>query len=599
MHERAVQALEQERAVVEIDAAITGRWAGVRRLSSQELKERFPERSFAFAWLLPGETLGISRDLIVGAGDLFPQELPRVGLAIAPPIAALPHVEADGVFCVVPPGSLVILPVDIRHVAYLVEDSVKVLRAGLTGENRVDFLDESATYWTLDASRTGVEHWLASPPPSSSREMVAAKLGEIFVIADSKTAMATWMEGRGQKMPNKLLRGVFLSLDAPLYPQDYPHDVAGLRLLAERAGPDALRILEGMTRPGSQISIVIAFEHEGRRLLLGARVDVPRSIPGPYKKRVPIWLGFREDSVPGDRVLQMMAGARTALQRCSVVEVHRRALVARTTGAVSRGVANGAVAVIGCGSLGGAVALLLAQSGVARLRLIDPETLSWQNVGRHVLPGAFVGQRKAKALARHLRSYLPDLEVDAIDSRWETAWKEDPDVFDGVDIIVSATGEWASEAFLNELSKQGLEVPPVVFGWLEAYGLAGHSVLVFPRGGCLRCVTTEHGEFTANVAEFEHKPLMREAACGVAFQPFGAVTVMPVASMVANVALDALRGESNVSEHRTWIGARHSFDKVNATITKTWFERVNPDGFERIHRMTLTSQRECPHCGKA
>lgn len=235
MHERAVQALEQKRAIVEIDAAITGLWPGARRLSSQNLKERFPERSFAFAWLLPGAALGVDRDLIVGAGDMFPQELPRVALGIAPPIAALPHVEQDGVFCVVPPGSSVVLPIDIRHVAYLVKDAIKVLRAGLAGENRNDFLDEAATYWTLEPARAGIEHWLASPPPSGSREMVAVKLGELFVIADAKTSMATWMEGRGQEMPDKLLRGVFLGLHAPLYPHEYPDDAAGLRLLAQRA----------------------------------------------------------------------------------------------------------------------------------------------------------------------------------------------------------------------------------------------------------------------------------------------------------------------------------------------------------------------------
>jgi sulfur-carrier protein adenylyltransferase/sulfurtransferase len=423
------------------------------------------------------------------------------------------------------------------------------------------------------------------------------KSGGHFVVADGNAALERWMESLGRKMPAKIERAAFLMLDAPLYPQDYPHDAGGLQRLAQRAGPDGLQVLTGMLRPGKEVSVVVAFEHEANRILLGIVLDVPRSVPGGFKKRIPIWDGFREDTVPGQRVLQVMAAARVPVQKCAVAEVHRRALIARTTGQVSPNVANASVAVVGCGSLGGAVALLLAQSGVARLRLIDPDSLSWQNVGRHALPGSFVGQKKAIALASHLRSYIPDLEVVPIAITWQQAWKEDPALFDSMDLIVCATGEWTSEGFLNQLSKQGLEVPPAIFAWLEAYGVAGHAVLVLPRGGCLRCLTNEHGEFDAHVAHFpEGKPLVREAACGVAFQPFGAVTVMPAASLVTNAALEALRGETSLSEHRAWVGPRRAFDAVNAMISETWFERVNADGFERIHRIALMSQPGCPHC---
>ena len=261
--------------------------------------------------------------------------------------------------------------------------------------------------------------------------------------------------------------------------------------------------------------------------------------------------------------------------------------------------ANISVAVIGCGALGGMVIQLLAQTGIRRLTLVDGDVLTWQNIGRHVLSGKSVGMNKAVGMKTDILARFPDYAVEAIPERWEQAWKEAPDIFKEHDMIIALSAEWLSDSMLNSLSKQGLDMPPVLFGWVEAHALAGHAVVVLPEGGCLRCLTDKFGEFQHSVSVLppEHA-IQREAACGAFYQPFSAAAAAPTAAMVVKIALDALVGRIEYSEHRTWVGAKDQFDMVDASITSKWFQELQKHGYERIYRNPIHGQTECIGCGK-
>ncbi len=85
------------------------------------------------------------------------------------------------------------------------------------------------------------------------------------------------------------------------------------------------------------------------------------------------------------------------------------------------------VAVIGVGSVGSAVADMLARAGVGRLTLVDPDVLSEDNLKRHVLTRESVGRNKAEAMAERLGCTgipgkfaalpeLPDVIASCVDS---------------------------------------------------------------------------------------------------------------------------------------------------------------------------------------
>jgi adenylyltransferase/sulfurtransferase len=70
------------------------------------------------------------------------------------------------------------------------------------------------------------------------------------------------------------------------------------------------------------------------------------------------------------------------------------------------------IAIVGCGSIGSALADTLVRAGLGSLTLIDPELLKIENTGRHVLTPREVGQPKAEALARRLLEINPALQVE-------------------------------------------------------------------------------------------------------------------------------------------------------------------------------------------
>jgi molybdopterin/thiamine biosynthesis adenylyltransferase len=134
------------------------------------------------------------------------------------------------------------------------------------------------------------------------------------------------------------------------------------------------------------------------------------------------------------------------------------------------------ISIVGCGSFGSALADMLARAGVGRLTLIDPETLEIENVGRHMLTGADVGQAKVEALARRLREINPELEVEARQERFR----------DAEGVLVCAVDSRRCESMVNAVAlEKGL--PAVYVG---AYGAvhAGEIQISIPgRTACREC----------------------------------------------------------------------------------------------------------------
>lgn len=85
----------------------------------------------------------------------------------------------------------------------------------------------------------------------------------------------------------------------------------------------------------------------------------------------------------------------------------------RVDGALSNrdALADETVVIIGLGSLGGAVALALARAGVQRFILIDPDTLSIENVCRHVGTLRDLGRHKVEIIGEAITCVNPDAEV--------------------------------------------------------------------------------------------------------------------------------------------------------------------------------------------
>lgn len=142
------------------------------------------------------------------------------------------------------------------------------------------------------------------------------------------------------------------------------------------------------------------------------------------------------------------------------------------------------VVVVGVGGLGAAAALELADGGVGRIGLVDPDRVEASNLHRQILhSGCDLGRPKVEVAAEKLRRQRPSLRVEPRQERVtaETA----ATLLDGYDVVIDATDDAGSKFLLNDVCVAAERVL-VHAGVL---GLRGQVFTILPRrSACLRCL---------------------------------------------------------------------------------------------------------------
>ncbi|MFM7208018.1 MAG: ThiF family adenylyltransferase [Planctomycetaceae bacterium] len=147
------------------------------------------------------------------------------------------------------------------------------------------------------------------------------------------------------------------------------------------------------------------------------------------------------------------------------------------------------VAVVGCGALGGVVAMALARAGVGFLRLIDRDLPEVSNLPRQVLfdeADVAVGLPKAVVAAHALARVNAAMEIEPLvtDLTAANAMR----LLAGMDVVVDGTDNFETRFLINEVACQAGR--PWVHG--GAIGAEGRVLAIIPRRtACLRCLIPE------------------------------------------------------------------------------------------------------------
>ena len=177
--------------------------------------------------------------------------------------------------------------------------------------------------------------------------------------------------------------------------------------------------------------------------------------------------------------------------------------------------------------------------------------------------------------------------------------RDTPNALGGLDLIISTTGDWPSDCALNVAFREWSSFPPVLFGWSEAYGIAGHALLVNQNGGCLACGLTEHGTFEERVTDWQssEKTLIRATGCGDFYQPYGVVDVAPTKAMISELALEYLSTRFNHSEWRTWVGDVARLVGLGGSVFGQWKEKLSAgDAGRKFFHQQWAQNPRCPLC---
>ena len=164
-------------------------------------------------------------------------------------------------------------------------------------------------------------------------------------------------------------------------------------------------------------------------------------------------------------------------------------LAARTQGLIAPDIAERRVLIAGLGSGGSYVAEQLVRAGVRHITLADPDTVEAANLGRTCYHAHHIGMPKTEALAAHLRSIRPTLDLVL---HCAPVAEIDADLLDEAitraDLVIALTDDPSAQSLLNHLCWHA--DTPAVFAGLYA-GAAGGEVVISIPGltPCYRCST--------------------------------------------------------------------------------------------------------------
>lgn len=229
----------------------------------------------------------------------------------------------------------------------------------------------------------------------------------------------------------------------------------------------------------------------------------------------------------------------------------RTVILSRDLSGAVQTLENTRIVCVGVGSLGSAVALQLARSGVGHLTLIDPETLVSANLGRHVLGVDDLGKSKAKALRETIRRDLPTTEVVAYEAYAESIQYEKPSVFADSHLVIITTADWESEVAFWRAKSEGASWG-LLQAWSEPHTQVGHA-LIAPDGAYdARHLFDNRGSFRHKFTEWPQDGIVGLPACGESFIPGGSLGMTNVASMVSQTALRFLTDQG---KETAWVSS--------------------------------------------
>ena len=518
-------------------------------------------------WRLDVDFGGWSRrlDLILHAD--FPRVAPKVALVDRPEFLTWPHVEEDGILCLLPESASVDFTRPADVVAHVLDLACGLVSNLVASRRTDDFRTEFDSYWGRRAN-TGapkLRSLLALVPPH--RQIAVWRGSRYFLLGENEKAISDWMGNRFQSgvIDTGTEVGLLMWLDRALLPREYPSKASDVRRIAQSCGAGDL--LDRMVMECSaRILVAMAAPTANGPCLAGLTINQPADPCGGLT----LTRGFRPGKVPRKLLVARYLGGtpvlRSTVERADAPWVHGRGQDPRF-----ERLHKAKVAVLGCGSVGAPVALQLAAAGVGRLLLIDADKLKWANVGRHPLGATDIDRHKSSALAeRILSSYPHALGVDSRICRWQDLEPEDFRRLEEADLVISTMGDWAAEAALNEwhlTRRKGI----VVYGWTEAHACAGHAVAIRPDWGCFQCGFTHDGLPLLRVTDWPQGETVRqEPACGAIYQPYGPVELGHVISVIAELAIDCVLGHMGHATHRIWAARRSMLEELGGVWTPEW-----------------------------
>lgn len=589
-------------AALQLEEWLRG-FQNVRPLARDECASYRP-RSIESGW-----ELDLSGDPLIGSAirvllsKSFPYARPLIATS-SKQFLMWPHIEEDGVICALP-LSATFNPYDPLAVTqHVLNEALEVIKEGRSGTNLDDFRQEFHSYWDRSVTEGSVPV-ISTLSAFASPRIISVWFGKQHVIVGGNDdKLQEWMDRRFGTTKDKRIfePGILLHLDLPLLPNQYPRRIADVGNIVHSLDQRSRTLLTKCLLADNTRSIVVLDAATTNGRALAALRLSPPSGKNMYGHKVDLrQKGFRPGRVPETLELSRYLNSAPAPQRLKVKRVDSSWIHGRDADPRAQLLAQKKVAIIGIGSVGSFVAELLAASGVGSLTLIDNETLTFANAGRHLLGVNSEGTYKSQEVADLLQKRFPHHFITGLISDGQSFLREAAAQHQSYDLILSLAGDWELDCLLNDqyLSPLSASCKHVIFGWTEPHAVAGHAVLLTGGNGCFLCRFEENGLPKLKIAKWRQETMLSEPACGGSFQPYGPVEIMVINSMIASLAVDWLLGKASSNLHRVYVSDEARIHETGGEVTSEWrsLRGAVPGDVSAVLTLAWPKEISCTHCG--
>lgn len=529
---------------------------GASRLSNAEV-QRLPRSDIVAGWRFTAQPFLEPRQLIVCLDTGYPFSNPQFLLEAGPPFLTWPHVEPDGKLCL----TREVFPTDASQPAQamreLLCEAFGLLKKLENGSLANDFRSEFLSYWNRTVPDASSPIYSLIVPRGPSRIVRIGACAGGFVAAETEGEIKRWCENlegsRDQAQQTK--EACLLWLQEPLMPPEYPARAQDIWKMAESIGATSL-LPQLVTSDKRPVVVLFGSDTENGTCFGGARISETMDRTVRDRRIDRTRAGFPPNRMPEELLTRRFFFSPGNFARVRVDRADASWIHGRDHDPSQSPLRSSRVAVVGCGAIGAAVGVQLAMSGVGCLRFVDPETLSWSNVGRHALGASSVRRGKAEELANMLATRFPHSRFEYRKSGFSELSETEPCFLEDCDLMVCATGIWNVESALNNWQFSKGSPKHVVYAWAEPHACAGHAVAIVFNNACLQCQFSARGDSKLNITEWAKEVERQEPACGAFFQPFGPIEISWITALASSLALDCLLGKIQQSTHRIWAGPK-------------------------------------------
>lgn len=203
---------------------------------------------------------------------------------------------------------------------------------------------------------------------------------------------------------------------------------------------------------------------------------------------------------------------------------------------------NKHITLFGAGSIGSHVALLLAEAGLGKLRLIDGDTMRPGNTVRHAALLS-IGYNKANATALRISFAAPWTNTDTIDENpWAAA--RITDLIQNTDLVIDATGLARFTGLISRIATDTNR--PLICTALYRAGAVARVRRQMPGSDVPIHERTDEARYP--VIPPGDEPLALEPGCNAPVNNASPIAVASVAALTAEIAVDALSGALRYGE---------------------------------------------------